>query len=118
MLMVLSFMGCTGGEECPEEDWFPPEEITTNENPYSLTRWSDDQEASRAFWKNRTTGASGDCLVYKDTYCWSFPYWCKLYLYYSANISLVVGNNNVTIITYSDNCGECNEYIITYSPSL
>lgn len=116
-LPMLSITSCSLlGNECPMED-INPKKITTTSNTFHFQLIPLDKAGKRPpEWKNHTTGASGVGKLYWEYGC-VFWTWCDNWLIHAANIPLVEGENEVTVITYEDDdCGECYDYIITCDP--
>ena len=111
ILIITTLTGC--GPSC-EQDYFPPIEITTNNNPYHLSYLSSDLEIGSARWENITTGASGIANVTHVNEC-VFPIGCGTWTSVEMDVSLAIGLNTVYTFKSSDGCEWREDYLITYN---
>jgi hypothetical protein len=111
MLSLLT--GC--GVDC-EQDFPPPEQITTNDNPHRISYLSSDLGIASIRWQNVTTGASGTGSVTRVNECtggFPFPRICGDWSRIIVDVSLAPGQNTVHTFESSDGCEWREDYLIT-----
>jgi len=112
VFMSVSLMGC-GGSSC-EQDYPPPTEIITSNNPYHIGFYSSDLGISSARWVNITTGGAGPGTVSQAYECF-FPIGCGTWSHVEADVYLATGLNTVYLYHSSDGCEWRDDYLITYN---
>ena len=111
-LLILALVSGCGSHSC-SQDYPPPWEITTNENPYHLSFLTSDFEISSARWKNITTGDAGISELSTIDKC-VFPLGCATWLRIDMDVPLITGENLVYVYEKSGHCEFRSDYLITY----
>jgi len=112
---TLSLLTGCGYESC-EQDFLPPEQITTNDNPHRISYLSSDLGIAGIRWQNVTTGASGAGSVTRVNECtggFPFPRICGDWSRITVDVSLAPGQNTVHTFESSDGCEWRKDYLIT-----
>ncbi len=109
-ILTITFLtGC--GNECIQ-DYPPPTEISTYQNPYTISYSSTDLGIQYTRWDNTTTGVSGSGDVTYGYGCvWFFG--CGDLAYVSNEIQLAPGLNTVYTYEGNDGCDWRDDYLIT-----
>lgn len=111
-IIVTTLTGCNS-TSC-EQDYPPPFEITTSDNPYNLSFYSTDLSISSARWENITTGESGIANISQIYEC-IFPLGCGDWTHVEMYVPLTTGTNTVYTYETSDGCEWRSDYLITYN---
>ena len=110
--MIISLTGCFG-DSC-SQDYLPPEEITTSDNPYHISILSTNLSIVSARWVNITNGESGGGSVTQVYECF-FPFGCGTWTRVEWDVSLTTGLNTVYTYERSGGCDWRDDYLITYN---
>lgn len=108
-LVLLVLAGC--GNTC-EQDYSPPSELNTSQNPYAIDYWSTNLGIDGTSWVNQTTGASGVGVVTQEYHC-IFPFGCGTMSHVSNTVELAPGLNTVYTYEQNDGCDWRSDYLIT-----
>lgn len=106
--------GCGSSESC-EQDFPPPQQISTASSPHRISYLSSNLGISGARWQNLTTGASGAGSVARVNECvggFPFPRICGEWTRVTLDVTLGPGSNTVHTFESSDGCEWRSDYVI------
>jgi len=109
-ILTITFLtGCS--TQC-EQDYPPPSEISTYQNPYRIDYSSSDEVIQYTYWENITIGVSGNGVVTHGYGCFWFV-GCGESSFVSNDIQLTQGLNTVYTYEGNDGCEWRDDYLIT-----
>jgi hypothetical protein len=112
---TLALLAGCGSESC-EQDYPPPEQIATSDNPYRISYRTSNVGISQVRWENVTTGDSGTASLEQKYECVPFIFFppiCGDWLHVTMDIPLIPGANTVHTYEASDGCEWRDDYVIT-----